>query len=89
MEGEMELWLSRDARKMYTLTETPPVLAEVDATGRDDIFPRPGDGLGLRHLCPTVTEVMFGKGLTLKRFQCVRVRLVGEVIGEVMEVARA
>ena len=84
----MDLWLSMDARGMYVLTENPPVRCEVDATGRDDIFPRPGDGLGLRHLCPAVTEAMFGKHLQLNRFGLVRVALTGIVIGSTMSVQK-
>ena len=82
----MELWLSMDARGMYVLTEKPTIRAEVDGTGRDDVYFAIGDGLGLRYLCPGVVEAVFAGTLKLRRFQAVRVRLVGEVVGEVSDV---
>lgn len=84
----MDLILSVDGRGMYVLTEKLPVRAEVDGTGRDDLYIVPDDGLGLRHLCPGGVEMIFGGNLRLKRFQCVEVRLVGTICGEVMEVAK-
>lgn len=77
MDGQMELWLSRQANGSYMLTDKKPVIGEVGTTGYRDLYVAVGDSVGIRHMCPRGAQGLFG--VKLRRLESVRVELSGRV----------
>jgi len=70
--------LTRESSGHYSLTSRPMVLSMVDGERVRDVYVAPGDGLGIRHLCPLKAEKMFG--MNLSRFESIQVELTGRVV---------
>lgn len=47
----MKLWASKQRSGLYMLTALKPLWREVGRSGQYDWYMRPGDPVGVRHLC--------------------------------------
>jgi len=66
------LWLSRRPNDMYLLTQHRPV----ESGG--DLYIRPGDRVGINHLCRAGIAMLFGRdGLRLPKLCCMKVVVMG------------
>lgn len=74
----MTLHLTRTHDGKYTLTAFAPVVCPVRGTGWSDAYPRHGDPVDVRGLCPWGISKLFGVELEL--LQTVKVELSGKVI---------
>lgn len=74
----MKLYLSRTHDTKYTLTAFRPLRCKVRGTAWEDLYPRPGDPVDVRGLCPWGISKLFGVELEL--LETVKVELTGKVI---------
>lgn len=52
----LKAWLCRQRNGDYMLAGLRPVLRRVGLSAERDWYLRPGDPLGLRHMCPAIAE---------------------------------
>ncbi len=74
------LWLTRQAQGDYMLSAFAPLVTRVRGADHEDVYLRPGDPIGLRHMCPAGTAKIFElppKGL--RPLEPQRVELVGRL----------
>jgi hypothetical protein len=62
------------------LTKFRPLLMAVAGTTRLDAFERPGEPVGVRHLCPEAVQAFYG--IELEPLQSIRVRLAIQPVPE-------
>jgi hypothetical protein len=74
----VKLYLSRTHDGKYTLTAFRPLRCPVRGTGWEDLYPRPGDPVDVRGLCPWGVGKLFGVELAV--LETKRVELNGKVI---------
>ncbi len=58
------MWLSRQRDGSYMLTKLKPIPKKVRGTVVRDLYMRPGEPVGMRHLCADGVLMMLGVHLT-------------------------
>lgn len=79
----MHAYLTREHDGLYMLTGFEPEIWPI--RGNPSVraaYIRPGDPLGVRHLCPDVVRLMFKLERDLGVLASVRVEMEGHVIGQ-------
>lgn len=70
----MKLWLSRQRDGNYMLTAYRPRMAKITGLlDREDLYVRPGDPIGIRHLC--VEGILKVSGIELDPLESTKVEL--------------
>jgi hypothetical protein len=54
----VKAWLTRESESYWTLSRQRPIVARMEGTSEDRIYPRPGDGLWYRFLCRYAASAM-------------------------------
>ena len=73
----MRLWLSRRADGKYMLTLYKPILTRIGKIGEEDFYIKPGEPIGLMHMCAFGTHAIFG--MTLEKLESKRVIVDGGI----------
>lgn len=74
----MHAWLTRQRDGNYMLTSLQPFVESLrGSAGVRDAYVRPGDVLGVRHLCPQIVRLVFHLPADLAPLESVRVWLDG------------
>jgi len=77
-------WLTRQANGEFLLSALRPIISQVGKTGRNDVYVRPGDPVGYRHMCPTSVALIWGEWTeTISELESVRVTAGGELLSEI------
>ena len=73
----MKLYLTRQRNGDYMLTAFKPLVLRVKGNDYDDAYMRPGDPIGVRHLC---ADGVKSAGIELLELESVRVDVTLKVI---------
>lgn len=75
----MKLYLTRQHNGLYMLTKNKPIFQTVEGKEFEDAYVAPGEPIGMRNFCDLILNLV-GLDKPLKRGECIRVELTGNVI---------
>lgn len=73
----MKLWLTKEHNGTFMLTALLPMIEEIRGVGQRAVYMRPGDPVGVRHICPWFVEQFDIQPDEIQEFESVRVELTG------------
>ncbi len=74
-------WLSRQRNGSYMFTAYKPRVCKVGHSEHEDVYMKPGDPVGYRHMCEESIKMLWG--VELKPLEMIRVWFEGGTSGDV------
>lgn len=76
----MKVWLSRQRNGSYMVTAYKPYICEVGRSDHKDVYMKPGDPVGYRHMCEESIKLLWN--IELKPLEMTRVWIEGGLLSD-------